>query len=134
MEETKKWGARSHSPYLGKLTKNPKLWAPLFLLDMQTPDFIFWMLCLFNYFISWLKMSILKKVILKKLRISKFFFTFIPWCSIVKMNFAFLKFHLLNVYIYIYEVKWSEVAQSYLTLCDPWTAAYQAPPSMGFFR
>ena len=28
----------------------------------------------------------------------------------------------------------SEVAQSCLTLCDPWTAAYQAPPSMGFSR
>ena len=28
----------------------------------------------------------------------------------------------------------SEVAQSYLTLSDPWTAAYQAPPSMGFSR
>ena len=28
----------------------------------------------------------------------------------------------------------SEVAQSYLTLSDPWTAAYQAPLSMGFSR
>ena len=28
----------------------------------------------------------------------------------------------------------SEVAQSYLTLSDPMTAAYQAPPSMGFSR
>ena len=28
----------------------------------------------------------------------------------------------------------SEVAQSCLTLSDPWTAAYQAPPSMGFCR
>jgi len=28
----------------------------------------------------------------------------------------------------------SEVAQSCLTLNDPWTAAYQAPPSMGFSR
>ena len=28
----------------------------------------------------------------------------------------------------------SEVAQSCLTLSDPWTAAYQAPPSMEFFR
>ena len=27
----------------------------------------------------------------------------------------------------------SEVAQSCLSLIDPWTAAYQAPPSMGFF-
>ena len=26
----------------------------------------------------------------------------------------------------------SEVIQSCLTLCDPWTAAHQAPPSMGF--
>ena len=26
----------------------------------------------------------------------------------------------------------SEVAQSYPTLATPWTAAYQAPPSMGF--
>ena len=28
----------------------------------------------------------------------------------------------------------SEVAQSCPTLCDPMTAAYQAPPSMGFSR
>ena len=28
----------------------------------------------------------------------------------------------------------SEVAQSCLTLRDPWTAAYQAPPPMGFSR
>ena len=28
----------------------------------------------------------------------------------------------------------SEVTQSCLTLSDPWTAAYQAPPSMGFSR
>ena len=28
----------------------------------------------------------------------------------------------------------SEVTQSCPTLCDPWTAAYQAPPSMGFSR
>ena len=28
----------------------------------------------------------------------------------------------------------SEVAQLCLTLSDPWTAAYQAPPSMGFSR
>ena len=28
----------------------------------------------------------------------------------------------------------SEVAQSCLTLATPWTAAYQALPSMGFFR
>ena len=28
----------------------------------------------------------------------------------------------------------SEVAQSCLTLSDPWTAAYQAPSSMGFSR
>ena len=28
----------------------------------------------------------------------------------------------------------SEVAQSCPTLSDPWTAAYQAPPSMGFSR
>ena len=26
------------------------------------------------------------------------------------------------------------VAQSYLTLCDPWTVARQAPPSKGFSR
>ena len=25
----------------------------------------------------------------------------------------------------------SEVAQSCLSLCDPWTAAHQVPPSMG---
>jgi len=28
----------------------------------------------------------------------------------------------------------SEVAQSCLTLIDPWIAAYQGPPSMGFSR
>ena len=28
----------------------------------------------------------------------------------------------------------SEVAQSCLTLCTPWTIAHQAPPSMGFSR
>ena len=28
----------------------------------------------------------------------------------------------------------SEVAQSCPTLSDPWTAAHQAPPSMGFSR
>ena len=28
----------------------------------------------------------------------------------------------------------SEVAQSCPILSDPWTAAYQAPPSMGFSR
>ena len=28
----------------------------------------------------------------------------------------------------------SEVTQSYPTLSDPWTAAYQPPPSMGFSR
>ena len=28
----------------------------------------------------------------------------------------------------------SEVAQSCLTLATPWTAAHQAPPSMGFSR
>ena len=28
----------------------------------------------------------------------------------------------------------SEVTQSCLTLSDPWTGAYQAPPSMGFSR
>ena len=26
------------------------------------------------------------------------------------------------------------VAQSYSTFCNPWTVAYQAPQSMGFFR
>ena len=30
--------------------------------------------------------------------------------------------------------KWSEVAQSCLTLCDSWTVAHQTPPSMGFSR
>ena len=28
----------------------------------------------------------------------------------------------------------SEVAQSFPTVCDPWTVAHQAPPSMGFSR
>ena len=30
--------------------------------------------------------------------------------------------------------KGSEFAQSCPTLCDPWTVAHQAPPSMGFSR
>ena len=33
----------------------------------------------------------------------------------------------------VYESE-SEVAQSGPTLCDPWTVAHQAPPSMGFSR
>ena len=32
------------------------------------------------------------------------------------------------------EVKWTELAQLCPTLWDPWTVAYQAPPSMGFSR
>ena len=28
----------------------------------------------------------------------------------------------------------SEFAQSCLTVCDPWTVAHKAPPSMGFSR
>ena len=31
-------------------------------------------------------------------------------------------------------VKWSEAAQLCLTLCNPWTIAYQSPPSMEFSR
>ena len=33
-----------------------------------------------------------------------------------------------------YKAMKSEVAQSCPTLCDPWTVAYQVPPSMGFSR
>ena len=33
-----------------------------------------------------------------------------------------------------FEVKESDVDQSCPTLCDPWTVAHQAPPSMGFSR
>ena len=40
---------------------------------------------------------------------------------------------LLAVLLYEFESE-SEVAQSYPTLCDPWTVAHQAPPSMGFSR
>ena len=36
-----------------------------------------------------------------------------------------------DMILYISE---SEVAQSCPTLCDPWTLAHQAPPSMGFSR
>ena len=32
------------------------------------------------------------------------------------------------------QMKDSEVAQSCPNLCDPWTVAYQVPPSMGFSR
>ena len=43
----------------------------------------------------------------------------------------------LNYFLMIRKVKSeseSEAAQSCLTLCDPWTVAHQAPPSMGFSR
>ena len=40
---------------------------------------------------------------------------------------------MLNCSFYTLESE-SEVAQSRLTLCDPWTLAHQAPPSMGFSR
>ena len=33
-----------------------------------------------------------------------------------------------------FPLKESEVAQSSPTLCDPWTVAHQAPPSIGFSR
>ena len=44
-----------------------------------------------------------------------------------------------NVWMYVHVVlcisEWvSEVAQSCPTLCDPWTVAHQAPPSMGLSR
>ena len=40
-----------------------------------------------------------------------------------------------NFLLQCMKVKWeSEVAQSFPTLSDPWTAAYQAPLSMGFSR
>ena len=35
---------------------------------------------------------------------------------------------------YIMKESESEVAQSCPTLCDPWTVAHKAPPSMGFSR
>ena len=41
---------------------------------------------------------------------------------------------LLNLVLHLYTVSESEVAQSCPTLCDPWTVAHQAPPSMGFSR
>ena len=40
----------------------------------------------------------------------------------------------MTVNIGLKRKKESEVAQLCLTLCDPWTVAYQAPPSMGFSR
>ena len=39
-----------------------------------------------------------------------------------------------NLLMNVYEVKWSEVAQSCPTLYDPVDCTYQAPPSMGFSR
>ena len=36
--------------------------------------------------------------------------------------------------ILVYGVKWSEVAQSCPTFCNPWTVAHKAPPSMGFSK
>ena len=41
--------------------------------------------------------------------------------------------HLLLMILKVKESE-SEVAQSCLTLCDLWTVAYQAVPSMGFSR
>ena len=42
----------------------------------------------------------------------------------------------MSVYFILFTVNESEseVTQSCLTLCNPWTVAYQAPPSMGFSR
>ena len=43
-----------------------------------------------------------------------------------------------NSHVWMWELDYreseSEVAQSCPTLCDPWTSAHQAPPSMGFSR
>ena len=39
-----------------------------------------------------------------------------------------------RVQSFLQESKESEVVQSCPTLCDPWTIAHQAPPSMGFSR
>ena len=50
------------------------------------------------------------------------------WISLVTDSFSSLK---CNVYFHESE---SEVAQLCPTLCDPWTVAHQAPPSMGFSR
>ena len=42
--------------------------------------------------------------------------------------------HLIIFCICLIYISESEVAQSCPTLCDPWTVAQQAPPSMGFSR
>ena len=39
-----------------------------------------------------------------------------------------------KLFKFLHYVSESEVAQSCPTLCDPWTVAHQAPPSMGFSR
>ena len=43
-------------------------------------------------------------------------------------------FYHLAYLIYMQSESESEVPQSCPTLCDPWTVAHQAPPSMGFSR
>ena len=53
-----------------------------------------------------------------------------PWDSLGKNTGVGC--HLLLQYVNVKSE--SEVAQSCLTLATPWTAAYQAPPSMGFSR
>ena len=40
----------------------------------------------------------------------------------------------LNAVLICFSLSESEVAQSCPTVCDPWTLAHQAPPSMGFSR
>ena len=52
------------------------------------------------------------------------------FCHTAPFCFPCLNLQLL----YHCELKWSEVAQSCPALCDPWTVAHQAPPSMGFSR
>ena len=53
-----------------------------------------------------------------------------PWDSLEKNNGVDCHFLLQRMKV----KSESEVAQSCPTLSDPWTAAHQAPPSMGFSR
>ena len=57
----------------------------------------------------------------------------LEWVAISFSN-ACMHSKLLQSCLWISYVKWSEVAQSCPTLCDPWAVAHQAPPSMGFSR
>ena len=50
------------------------------------------------------------------------------------LKFLISVIFMLTIQNYVYSESESEVARSCPTLCNPWTIAHQAPPSMGFSR